>query len=239
MSLPYLPLFIDDYDAATAHLTPAEDGIYCRLLRLCWRSPQCDIPDDPTWIARHLRISIEDFHTVAKPVISEFFATKNGRIFQKRLLAEWECAKEKHSNRVKAGKKGGRPAKPLKTNETGKSNAKAMRKQSLSNHNHNQIGSTREPIRGRGTRLSPDWSPSTEHVQFAVGEGLSFEAAHREAHKFRDYWISQPGQRGVKTDWMATWRNWVRKSQERAPQRKQHHNHDIIASFARAAEGDE
>ena len=26
----------------------------------------------------------------------------------------------------------------------------------------------------------------------------------------RDYWIAQPGQRGVKRDWDATWRNWVR-----------------------------
>jgi hypothetical protein len=29
---------------------------------------------------------------------------------------------------------------------------------------------------------------------------------------FRDYWIAQPGQKGVKTDWFATWRNWVRNT---------------------------
>ncbi len=28
---------------------------------------------------------------------------------------------------------------------------------------------------------------------------------------FRDYWIAQAGQRGVKLDWFATWRTWVRK----------------------------
>jgi hypothetical protein len=27
---------------------------------------------------------------------------------------------------------------------------------------------------------------------------------------FRDYWASQPGQKGVKADWLATWRRWVR-----------------------------
>ena len=31
---------------------------------------------------------------------------------------------------------------------------------------------------------------------------------------FRDYWIAQPGQKGVKTDWTATWRNWVRRQQQ-------------------------
>ena len=30
--------------------------------------------------------------------------------------------------------------------------------------------------------------------------------------KFKDYWISQPGQKGVKLDWFATWRNWVRNT---------------------------
>jgi len=28
---------------------------------------------------------------------------------------------------------------------------------------------------------------------------------------FRDHWIAQAGQRGVKADWFATWRNWIRK----------------------------
>jgi len=28
---------------------------------------------------------------------------------------------------------------------------------------------------------------------------------------FSDYWISKPGQYGLKLDWMATWRNWLRK----------------------------
>ncbi len=34
------------------------------------------------------------------------------------------------------------------------------------------------------------------------------------ADKFRDYWISQPGQKGVKLDWSATWRNWVRNEKQ-------------------------
>jgi hypothetical protein len=37
-----------------------------------------------------------------------------------------------------------------------------------------------------------------------------------EVAKFRDYWIAQPGQRGVKLDWNATFRNWVRSAR---PQR--------------------
>ena len=29
---------------------------------------------------------------------------------------------------------------------------------------------------------------------------------------FRDYWIAQPGQKAYKTNWLATWRNWVRNT---------------------------
>ena len=35
-----------------------------------------------------------------------------------------------------------------------------------------------------------------------------------EAEKFRDHFVAQPGQKGRKADWLATWRNWVRKSCE-------------------------
>jgi hypothetical protein len=31
-------------------------------------------------------------------------------------------------------------------------------------------------------------------------------------NQFKDYWISQAGQKGVKLDWFATWRNWVRST---------------------------
>jgi hypothetical protein len=30
---------------------------------------------------------------------------------------------------------------------------------------------------------------------------------------FVDYWIAQPGQKGVKSDWEATWRNWMRRKE--------------------------
>ena len=71
--LPTLPLFVDDYEAATAHLTLEEDGAYMRLLRLCWRTPGCSIPDDHAWIRRRMRATEEQYETVIKPLIKEFF----------------------------------------------------------------------------------------------------------------------------------------------------------------------
>lgn len=66
----------------------------------------------------------------------------------------------------------------------------------------------------RGARLPADWQPSADEVNDAIRIGLSFEETTREADRFRDHFLAQPGQRGVKTNWSATFRNWCRKAVE-------------------------
>lgn len=61
----------------------------------------------------------------------------------------------------------------------------------------------------RGSRLQPDWLPSTAAAAWAAHERPDLNIDHT-IERFRDYWIAQPGQKGVKTDWAATFRNWVR-----------------------------
>lgn len=138
MSIPYFPLYVTDYEADTAHLSLEEDGAYNRLLRLCWRTPGCSIPDDPKWIMRRLRVSPEEFDAVVALVIEEFFKSEKGRLFSPRLREEFEKTSETFQKRSAAGKKGGRPSKSLKTNDTGESPEKAGRKPGESNQNHNQ-----------------------------------------------------------------------------------------------------
>lgn len=65
--------------------------------------------------------------------------------------------------------------------------------------------------RQRGSRLSADWVPSSEDREFAVAQGLPIGEVDREAGKFRDFWNAKPGAGGVKLDWPATWRNWIRR----------------------------
>jgi len=76
--LPYMELYVDDYDAATMHLTFEEDGIYNRLLRLCWRTPRCSIPNDEIWICRRMRSTEWD---KIKLILCEFFKRYRGRWF--------------------------------------------------------------------------------------------------------------------------------------------------------------
>lgn len=60
----------------------------------------------------------------------------------------------------------------------------------------------------RATRLPSDWQPDAELSHFAVLLGLD---AVLVSATFRDYWHGAPGQKGVKADWPATWRNWCRR----------------------------
>lgn len=136
--IPYIPIYIDDYEGHTAHLSLEEDGIYFRLIRLSWRTPGCSLPNDAKWIARRMRVSDAEYIEKIKPIITEFFTVKRGRILQKRLVSEFGKAKSNFEARSKAGKKGGRP-KSLKNNETDKSGALSKRKQNESNQNQNHI----------------------------------------------------------------------------------------------------
>ncbi|WP_375666524.1 DUF1376 domain-containing protein [Bartonella sp. TT121SHDZB] len=63
----------------------------------------------------------------------------------------------------------------------------------------------------RGCRLPADFEPDCD---FALAEGLPPERVKVEIAKFRDYWKAKSGANATKTDWQATWRNWVRKAIE-------------------------
>lgn len=63
----------------------------------------------------------------------------------------------------------------------------------------------------KASRIPEDWQPDEV---FAIREGMTAEEIRKHSERFRDYWKAQPGSKGVKADWPATWRNWVRKAVE-------------------------
>lgn len=90
----------------------------------------------------------------------------------------------------------------------------------------------------RGTKLPEGWEPSEAMTVWARNERPDLILSDTLA-RFRDYWRAQPGAKGRKADWPATWRNWVRNEKrqpgdvrgaaaERAPV-----THDAIATQRR------
>ena len=64
----------------------------------------------------------------------------------------------------------------------------------------------------------PDgWQPDQALVDWTRANAPAAANAV-EVERFRDYWIAQPGAKGRKADWAATWRNWARRCQEQHTQ---------------------
>ena len=71
--------------------------------------------------------------------------------------------------------------------------------------------------KARGTRLPDGWVPDDDLIAWTKVNAPAAANA-LELDRFRDYWTAQPGAKGRKTDWAATWRNWARRCQEQHTQ---------------------
>lgn len=63
----------------------------------------------------------------------------------------------------------------------------------------------------RGSRLFVGAPLVSEFQEAAIGLGMHPDAVAGAWAEFVDYWAALPGQRGCKTNWLATWRNRVRQ----------------------------
>ena len=80
--------------------------------------------------------------------------------------------------------------------------------------NRNLPVSAKEPAGSKspkGTRLSAEYQLPELDRAFASSIGVPADQVAKQFERFRDYWVSKPGKDGVKLDWSATWRNWIRK----------------------------
>ena len=78
----------------------------------------------------------------------------------------------------------------------------------------NKVNKKREgkPSPKKGSRLPEDWTLPRLWGQWALEQKLTEKQVRDQAERFRDYWVGVPGQKGVKLNWQATWRNWIRSA---------------------------
>lgn len=68
----------------------------------------------------------------------------------------------------------------------------------------------------RGTRINPEWTPKEMTVK-GISKELPQVDQSMELKTFIDHFLAAPGQKGLKLDWDATYRNWVRNSVKYGP----------------------
>lgn len=72
----------------------------------------------------------------------------------------------------------------------------------------------------RGTELPDGWVPDQPVIE-SMREECPNVDLEREHRKFTDYFRGVAGEKGRKKDWNATWRNWIRRAAESAPQKRE------------------
>ena len=196
----YYQFNIGDYKSHTEHLSEMEDLTYRRLLDWYYLH-ETPIPLEINESARQIRMRS---HTdCIATVLQEYFErTDNGWIHHR---ADKEI--------LKVGDKSQKASESAKVRWSKEKNANALLTQSECNATHNTLHTTQDtkPIekKQRGSRLPNKIENIQEWIDFCNKERPDL-TAHNVYSQFRDYWISKAGSGGVKLDWFATWRNWVR-----------------------------
>ena len=202
----YYSFHVSDYIHDTAHLSAYEDLAFRRLLDLYYTSEK-PIPNKTHEVARRIRMSAQI--NAVQTVLEEFFMfdMENDCWFHKRCdkaIADYQAKAERNRE---VGKLGGRP----KTNPS--ANPQETQVVSKDNPNQEPITNNHKPIEKKtlGKRLASDSCLTKEWEEFCQQTRPELNPA-KTFDQFKDYWIAQAGQKGVKLDWFATWRNWVRST---------------------------
>jgi uncharacterized protein YdaU (DUF1376 family) len=192
---------IGDYKSHTSHLTPMEDLAFRRLLDFYYLHEH---PIKHRDIAR--QIGLKDFEQDVLTVLEEFFLSTDAGFVNPR--ADKEIAKYREFS--EAGKRGA--AKRWGTNGEANSPPNATL---IATNNHKPITINHKPKveNTRGSRLSPDFCLTEEWKDFCQQDRPDLNPS-KVFETFKDYWVAKAGQQGVKLDWFATWRNWVRSQNQ-------------------------
>lgn len=211
---PALPLWTDAYLADCDHLTEVEHGRYLLLLMHMWRAPNRRFPNDDQWLARKFRRPVEAVQSELRPLLAEFFKSDGNWLYHKRLEREWERLSEmsrKQSERAKSRwEKGKAPSRGNAKRGTATTTSTQDTDSSLRSE------SVRTAQRGQSaTRIPDDWTLTPELIAFGREKGFDDGRIRDMAAAFVDHWRSSNQPTARKRDWVAAFREWVRR--ERPP----------------------
>jgi uncharacterized protein YdaU (DUF1376 family) len=198
----YYQFNIGDYQSHTSHLSEIEDLAFRRMLDWCYLHEK-PLPFDVDEISRQIRMRTHS-ESIAI-VLREYFERSEDGWINVRAIQEM----------LKVGEKSEKASASAKA-RWGKKDANALRTQSEGNATHNTLPKTQDTVlkSQRGSRLANNWILPDEWEYWSNKERPDLNAK-QVADQFKDFWCAKAGKDGVKLDWAATWRNWVRN--QKAP----------------------
>jgi uncharacterized protein YdaU (DUF1376 family) len=211
IAMHFYPFHIGDYAKHTKGLSIIEDIAYRRILDeyyLSERPPKGSSTD----VAR--MIGMREYIDDVSYVLERFFDKCDEGWFSSRANAEINKYHGIVEQKSKAGKASAEARRNKRLTDVEQvldnscTDGVQTKNQEPRTNNH-----IKETTTGRsapkGTRLPSDWELPDEYAKFCREQRPDLNP-HHVADQFKDYWHSVAGQKGVKADWFATWRNWVR-----------------------------
>ena len=202
----YYKFNIADYRKDTGHLSTVEHSIYRQLIDWYYLDEK-PIPLETQVVMRRLSL-VSEHEPALQNVLTDFFVQTEIGYRQSRIDMELNDYQDQAVKNKTNGKLGGRPRKTQSV--------------ILANPNESEINPNQEPLTTnsltnkpsktatRGARLPTNWKPNDDLVAWSKAERPDLDL-RKVFEEFKDYWSSVAGSNGVKLNWDATWRNWVRK----------------------------
>ena len=211
---------LGDYAKKAGRLSLLQHGSYTVLIDSCYdreQFPTLEQAIEWTWAD-----SVEEIEAV-KFVLRKFFILEDGIYVQNRIREEIAEYHEKASINKRIAidretkRKENNANRERTVDEASPNHKPRTKNQEPVTNNQEPRTKNQEPEESkskdlRGSRLSIP-QIHDEWVNWAILERPELTAAkvHSIYEQFYDYWKAQPGSKGIKLDWFATWRNWVRR----------------------------
>lgn len=233
---------IGDYAQATSHLTLVEDAIYSRLLRRYYAEEQAivnDLPQVCRWVGARSQEEKEAVATVLSEFFTLDSGAWHNKRAEQEIQAYRAKAETNRVNGKKGGRPSGKPSETQSVisglaNETQQEPSRNPNQEPITNNQETtdldqeicaaaaapasdaEPGPTTTPVQpkaSKGTRLARDWTLPEEWRTWALDTRPELaNSIETEADSFRDHWLAATGSNATKADWLATWRNWVRRA---------------------------
>lgn len=212
--LPYYKAYPRDFFEGTVGMPFEMKGAYRLVLDLVYMHGG-NLPDDARYIAGLLGCTVRKWNSLRLSLLEEGkLFTVEGCLSNYRAVSELETLRKLQEKQAE--------------NRRGSSENKDLQKP-RSDHTEPEPEPDKEELpngsskkAARGTRLPPDWVLPQDWGNWALEHGLAEHVIRLEAEKFRDHWISATGQSATKRDWLATWRNWIRRVPKQSAQQQPH-----------------
>ena len=204
----YYQHHIGDFIKDTSYLTNEEIGIYMKLIWLYYDTEE-PLPNDIVVLS--MKTNARNNEVAVQGILDMYFQLLNDKWHHTRCdkeIAEYQafCVKQKAN-----GLKGGRPKITQQEPNDNPMGFQPEPKITLTT-NHKPLTSIGVAKATKGTRFNLDAIPE-DWVLFCRKERSDLNPVV-VFDGFKDYWASVAGAKGVKLDWSATWRNWIRNQKQ-------------------------